>query len=144
MKNQSKTKKYNLKPKNTTLKKKITNYFCETKQQDICCESEYNRQEIIEEIMFLYKKMFNDYPDEYLEGIANDILIFVGYRNFLINDKNVKGVKLWDYISNKTNKVSQANIRQLLIDLPLYYLLAFLGNSYLIFKKSSKKDVSSF
>ena len=63
---------------NKTLKKKLTNYFCETKDKDICCETNYNREMIIEEITAMYKKMFIGYTNEYLEWIDNDLLFFVG------------------------------------------------------------------
>ena len=117
---------------NKTLKKKLTKYFCETKEKDICCETDYNREDIIEEIMTMYKKKVS----QYLEGIANDIVVFVGYRMELENVKNKEGVKMWDYISSKTinKKLSEVNIRTLLMELPLYYLLAFLGSTYLKLK----------
>jgi hypothetical protein len=120
---------------NKTLKKKLTKYFCDTKERDICCETDYNREEIIEEILTMYKKMFMGYPDEYLEWIVNDIVIFVGIRIHLEEEKNMEGVKMWDYISSKTKKLTEVNTRTLLMELPLYYLLAFLGRTYLRFKK---------
>jgi hypothetical protein len=124
---------------NKTLKKKLTKYFCETKDKDICCESNYNREMIVEEIIAMYKKMFIGYADEYLEWIDNDILFFVGIRVDLEKAKNKEGVKMWDYISAKTmkKKLSDVTIRTLLMELPLYYLLAFLGNTYLKFKSYS-------
>ena len=117
---------------NKTLKNKLTKYFCETKDKDICCENEYNRQMIAEEIITMYKKI----TSQYLEAIENDILFFVGYRVDLEKAKNMEGVKVWDYISSKTTnkKLSEVIIRKLLIELPLYYLLAFLGSTYLKFK----------
>ncbi len=119
---------------NKTLKKKLTKYFCETKDKDICCESNYNREQIVEEIMTMYKKMFIGYADEYLEWIDNDILFFVGIRVDLEKEKNVEGVKMWKYIASKTKKTSEVNTRTLLTQLPLYYLLAFMGTTYLKFK----------
>ena len=83
---------------NKTLKKKLTNYFCETKDKDICCETNYNRKMIVEEIISMYKKKdFN-----YLESVENDILFFVGIRDDLEKAKNEKGLKIWDYISSLT------------------------------------------
>ena len=43
---------------------------------------------------------------------------------------------MWDYISSKTinKKLSEGLIRTLLMEMPLYYLLAFLGSTYLKFK----------
>jgi hypothetical protein len=32
-----------------------TRYFCETKEQDICCKFDYNREEIVEKIMSIKK-----------------------------------------------------------------------------------------
>ena len=120
---------------NKTLKKKLTKYFCDTKERDICCETDYNREEIIEEILTMYKKMFIAYENEYLEWIVNDIVFFVGIRIHLEEEKNMEGVKMWDYISSKTKKkTSELNTRTLLMELPLYYLLAFLGRTYLRFK----------
>ena len=114
------------------LKKKLTKYFCETKEKDICCETNYDRQMIAEEIISMYKKI----DSKYLESIENDILFFIGGRVDLEKAKNKEGVKIWDYISGKTinKKLSEVLIRTLLIELPLYYLLAFLGTTYLKFK----------
>ena len=83
---------------NNTLKKKLTKYFCETKDKDICCESDYNRPMIVEEIISMYKK--KDY--KYLESIENDIVFFVGIRFDLEDAKNKEGLKMWDYIAAKT------------------------------------------
>jgi hypothetical protein len=120
---------------NKTLKNKLTTYFCETKEKDICCESEYNRPMIVEEIISMYKK--KDY--KYLESIENDIIFFVGFRIDLEKAKNKEGLKMWDYIAAKTKnkKLSEVIIKTLLMELPLYYLLAFLGNTYLKFKSYS-------
>jgi hypothetical protein len=118
---------------NKTLKKKLTKYFCETKDKDICCESNYDRHMIVEEIISMYKK--KDF--KYLESIENDIVFFVGIRFDLEDAKNKEGVKMWDYIASKTmnKKLSEVLIRTLLMELPLYYLLAFLGTTYLKFQK---------
>ena len=59
---------------NKTLKNNLTKYFCETKDKDICCETDYNRKDIIEEIISIYKNL----SSQYLETIENDILGFVG------------------------------------------------------------------
>ena len=129
----SKTK--NTKTTKNTLKNKITKYFCETKEQDICCESDHNREKIVSEILALYKTRYVGYANEYLEWIDNDIVIFIGYRVNLEKDKNIKGVKLWDLIASKNKQhLSETNIKGLLMELPLYFLLAFLGNSYIKLK----------
>ena len=117
---------------NKTLKKKLTKYFCETKEKDICCETNYDRHMIVEEIISMYKKL----TSQYLETIENDILVFVGVRVDLEKEKNKEGLKIWDYIFAQTinKKLSEVLIKTLLMKLPLYYLLAFLGTTYLKFK----------
>lgn len=73
--------KKHLNPKRKkTLKRKITNYFSKTEEQDICCEDDYKRGLIVAEIIGMYKSMYGDCNDEYLEWIDNDLLSFIGYR----------------------------------------------------------------
>ena len=58
------------------------------KEPDLCCESEYNRDKLVEHVFKLY--------DDDLESIDNDIVAFIGFRILLVKDKNKKGVKLWE------------------------------------------------
>ena len=79
--------------KGDTLKKRIQKRTC---KKDICCEGEIKRPYIIELIIENYKKISILYgePEEYLNNINNDLLIFIGYKVDL--DKNDKeGAKLW-------------------------------------------------
>ena len=110
--------------------KKITRYFCETKEKDICCEDHYKREEIVEHIVSMYKEIYNNTGDNYLDWIDNDIVRFIGARILLANDKNKKGVKLWDFIDSTTKNKDITNV---LMELPLYYLLSFLGATYLMY-----------
>ena len=122
-----------------TLKRKITNYISSTDEQDICCEDDYNRHLIVAEIIRIYKSIYGDCNDEYLEWLDNDLIGFVGYKSRLEDKKDTVGLKLWEEIF-KTNRDDSGNLNKditttLLIDLPLYYLLAFLGSAHLKLKR---------
>tara|TARA_B100000073_G_C23726601_1_gene569475 strand:- start:931 stop:1407 length:477 start_codon:yes stop_codon:yes gene_type:complete len=126
--------------KTHTLRKRIHKYVCEKK--DICCEEDVDRDIIIEQIIEKYKKISkleNESSDEYISWINNDISKFIGYRVNLKN-KDDHGLKLWDEIdkiiykgqeSNVWEKMDKNmmkdNIVKVLKEVPLYYLLSFLG-----------------
>jgi len=116
--------------KRKTLKNKIHKYI--SKKQDICCENDIDRKIVIEQIIENYKsicKKMNE-PDEYLNYINNDIVKFIGYLVDLKKNKDNEGVKLWNEIDKKMyqNKlVNEKKIELLLQDVPLYFLLSFLG-----------------
>lgn len=63
--------------------------------------------------------------------------------------KDTVGVKLWDEMA-KTNRdpngmLNKDNTTTMLVDLPLYYLLSFLGSSYLKLKSYNfDKDKSMY
>ena len=116
--------------KNKTLKNKIHKYIC--KKKDICCEEDIDRKVVIEKIFERYKKIaeFMYEKDLYLEYINNDLVLFIGYAIELKNKKDTEGLSLWNEIDKKmykNNKLDESNIKSLLVDLPLYYLLSFLG-----------------
>jgi len=117
--------------KGDTLKKRIQKRTC---KKDICCEGEIKRPYIIELIIENYKKiniLYREPSEEYLNYINNDLLGFIGYKVDL--DKNDKeGAKLWlelDKEMMNNNKVEEWKVRALLKDVPLIFLMAFLGYS---------------
>jgi predicted MPP superfamily phosphohydrolase len=116
--------------KKTKLKDIINKYILQ--KGDICCESDFDREEIKSYIYDLYKKT---YDEEYLDYINNDLVVFIGYLNNL-KDKNDKmGVKLWnnlDKFMTENENISQKKLSKLLDELPLYYVLAFIGRISLI------------
>jgi hypothetical protein len=126
--------------KKKTLKNKIHKYI--SKKQDICCENDIDRKIIIEQIIQKYKsicKKINE-PDEYLNYINNDIVKFIGYLVDLKKNKDNEGVKLWNELDKKmfqNKNVNEKKIEKLLQDVPLYFLLSFLGYA-------SYKEVKSF
>jgi hypothetical protein len=113
-----------------TLKYKIHKYI--SKKQDICCENDIDRKVVIQEIIKKYKiicKNMNE-PNEYLNYINNDLVKFIGYHVDLKKNKDNEGIKLWNEIDKKMYKnklVNEKKIEVLLQDVPLYFLLSFLG-----------------
>jgi len=121
-------------PKNKTLKQKIHNYI--SKKQDICCEEEIDRNILIDHIFSLYGKIV-DYVGEDKEEITsyinNDLLIFIGFKITLEKNKDKEGVKLWEMLNRymyKNKKLDKEKIITVLREVPLYYLLSFLGYAY--------------
>ena len=116
--------------KRKTLKNKIHKYI--SKKQDICCENDIDRKIVIKQIIEKYKiicKNMNE-PSEYLNYINNDLSKFIGYLVDLKKNKDNEGVKLWNEIDKnmyQNNLVNQTKIEILLQDVPLYFLLSFLG-----------------
>jgi len=113
-----------------TLKNKIHKYI--SKKQDICCENDIDRKFAIQQIIEKHKiisKNMNE-PSEYLNYINNNLLKFIGYLVDLKKNNDKEGIKLWNEIDKKmyTNKlVNEKKIELLLQDVPLYFLLSFLG-----------------
>uniref|UniRef100_A0A6C0LE73 Uncharacterized protein n=1 Tax=viral metagenome TaxID=1070528 RepID=A0A6C0LE73_9ZZZZ len=125
-----------------TLKNKINKYIC--RKTDICCEDDIDRNVVIENIFMLYREIaeFMYEKDEYLAHINNDLVKFIGYRIDLEKNNDNKGVRLWDKIDRKmyvNKKLDETKIRELLKEVPLYYLLAFLGTAY--YKYKTTRDI---
>jgi hypothetical protein len=116
--------------KRRTLKSRLHKYFS---RKDICCENEFDRTVAIQQIIDKYKKIaqkLNIKDEPYISYINNDLLIFIGYKYNLQENKDVPGIKLWDELNQRmyTNKtLDEQKIVRLLREIPLYYLLSFLG-----------------
>ena len=113
-----------------TLKNKIHHYI--SRKQDICCENEIDMKLVVQQIVAKYKsicKNMNE-PDEYLNYINNDLVKMIGYKVDLEKNKDKEGVKLWNAMDKKMfvkKAVNEKKIESLLQDVPLYFLLSFLG-----------------
>lgn len=112
------------------IKTLVSNYIL--KKGDICCEEDYNRDEIIHQIFQVYNDMFKD---DYLDYIDNDIMLFIGYYIDLQNNNDTEGMGIWKYIYSQIPKTDnktqdENNIKTLLKSLPLFYLLSFLGSAH--------------
>jgi hypothetical protein len=126
---------------NKTLKNKINKYIL---KNDICCEDDVDRKIIIQDIFALYSEIasFMYEKDEYLSHIGNDLLKLIGYKIDLETKNDNEGVRLWNKINSKItlNKTSnKEKMIEVLNEVPLYYLLSFLGYAY--YKYKINKDI---
>jgi hypothetical protein len=117
---------------NKTLKNKINKYIF---SNDICCEDNIDRKIAIQDIFTLYSEIasFMYEKDEYLSYISNDLLVLIGYKIDLETKNDKEGVRLWNKIKSKITLNKNPNkekIIELLNEVPLYYLLSFLGYAY--------------
>jgi len=115
--------------KKKTLKKVITNYVL--KKGDVCCEKDIERKLVIQDIFATYQELadFMFEKELYLGYVQNDLLLFIGYRVDL-EKGNKEGVRIWDGLARmtETNKnPDKQKLVKILHNVPLYYLLAFLG-----------------
>lgn len=116
-----------------TLKKRIHKYICKTK--DICCEEDIDRNAAIEEVFTLYNAIAsetgdNSTKDEYLSFIDNDLTKLLGYTITMEKNNDKEGLKLKNEIDTvvyKTKKIDTTKIREVLHNVPLYYLLSLIG-----------------
>jgi len=113
-----------------SIKKEISNYIL--KKGDICCEEDFERDKVIEQIFSVYQEMFSN---TYLDTLNNDMMLFIGYFIDLKKTNDKKGIKLWNYLeeqmpSTKNKTKDEKNIKKLLKSLPLFYLLSFLGMAH--------------
>lgn len=131
----SKTRKNKRNKQIRTLKNEINRHIF--KKRDICCEKDIDRNQAIDQIINLYKGEAK--TDRYLDRINNDLVIFIGYMVDLSKNKNIKGIRLIDkldklmYVNNvrgPNGTLSLDNIKLILHNIPLYYLLSFLGYAY--------------
>ena len=136
VKSRKKRKKHN-----KSLKSNINKYIL--KKQDICCEENFERNEIIKQIFDLYKKKDKN---EYLDWIDNDLVVFIGYKTDLIKNKDYRGATLWEELNKRMkskNKQQQIiKIKKLMSELPLYYLLSFLGVAYYKYSKRLGRKIT--
>ena len=107
-----------------TLKNRIHKYI--SRKQDICCENDIDRKVVVQQIVAKYKNIYNKKPDKYLIYMNYDLTKMIGYKVDLRRNNNVEGITLWDELY-QTNVVSEKKIELLLQDVPLYFLLSFLG-----------------
>jgi hypothetical protein len=111
--------------KSKTLKKRIHKYI--SKKTDICCETKIKRNLAIQQILDKYKKFDST---EYLNMINNDLIGLIGYYSDLEKEKDKEGMRLWRELDKQMleNKdVKEEKVVGLLNEVPLYFLLSFLG-----------------
>ena len=133
--------KKHFKKNNKTLKNKMNKYIF---KNDICCEDDIDRKIVIQDIFTLYSEIasFMYEKDEYLSYINNDLLVLIGYKIDLEKKNDIEGIRLWNKISSKITLNKNPNkekITEFLNEVPLYYLLSFLGYAYYKYKRN--KDI---
>jgi len=126
---------------NKTLKNKINKYIC---KNDLGCEDDIDRKLAIQDIFTLYSEIaeFMYEKDEYLSYIDNDLVKFIGYKIDLETKNDNEGIRLWNKIISKITLNKNPNkekITEFLNEVPLYYLLSFLGYAYYKYKRN--KDI---
>jgi len=125
-----------------TIRKTVSNYIL--KKGDICCEKDIDRTLLIEDIFALYMDIadFMFEKEHYLDYVNNDLVVFIGYRMELEKGNNQEGVRIWDGLMNrmkKNNALDKDKIIRLLHQVPLFYLMAFLG--YAQYKHRRNQDI---
>jgi hypothetical protein len=128
-------KKFSIKRK--TLRKNIHQYI--SKKKDICCEEDVDRDTIIDSLFELYRN-----GDDPLETLHNDFCKFIGYKNNLKAARDHQGLALWDQIDQagyKDKQINEEEVKKSLHEVPLYFLLSFLGYGYYKFKGELKPIV---
>lgn len=123
-----------------SFKRKINNYIFS--KQDICCEQDIDRQIAIQDIFSLYRKIadFAGEKDDFLDYISNDFNIFIGYLVDLKKTNDVRGIALSNSLDKKTmtnGKPDKHKWIRMLKQVPLYYLLSFLGKAYYKYSRIS-------
>ena len=121
----------------------MTNYLL--KKGDVCCEKDMDRKLIIQDILAIYEEIadFMFEKELYLDYVQNDLLVFIGYRMEL-EKGNSEGIRIWDGLARMTvtNKSpDKQKIVKVLHNVPLYYLLTFLG--YATYKNRRNQAIAA-
>jgi hypothetical protein len=80
--------------------------------------------------------------DEYLSYINNDLVKFIGYKIDLEKINDNEGIVLSNEMDSEMfvdKKLDETKIIEVLNEVPLYYLLSFLGYGY--YKYRRNKDI---
>jgi hypothetical protein len=121
----------------------MTNYLL--KKGDVCCEKDMDRKLIIQDILAIYEEIadFMFEKELYLDYVQNDLLVFIGYRMEL-EKGNREGARIWDGLARMTltnNVPDKQKLVKILHNVPLYYLLAFLG--YATYKNRRNQAIAA-
>ena len=113
------------------LSSKIREYFS---TRELACEDDVSRKEVIDQTIEIYKricqKMDEQLSEEYLNSMNNDLVKLIGYRIDLENKKDQYGLTLWDELDQRMyveNVVSEKKIIEVLEEVPMFFLMSFLG-----------------
>jgi hypothetical protein len=115
--------------KRKTLKRNIHRYV--TKKQDICCETDIDRDQVIDHIFQLYSEIAGNKNS--LMDIYTDFSKFIGDKETLIKQRDTRGLAVWNELDRSMylhQELDKDNISAVFHEVPLYYLLSFLGYAY--------------
>jgi hypothetical protein len=111
-----------------TLKRNVHRYI--SKQKDICCEENVNRDIAIQHLFDLYSDISGN-ENTALDEMHEDFMKFVGYKK---NDKkNYQGQLVYNQLNKETRSkgvLDKEAMMSALHEVPLYYFLSFLGYAY--------------
>ncbi len=146
--NKSNKTKYNQTKKNRNpipLKTRMLAYYKNKTVPDLCCEKDYKREVLIGQLFTLYEamaKMSFNLGDElgYLDSLYNDLFFFLSPENVREDNQSETISKILTKHMIKKDKngveqISKNGIIFVLMNVPLYYLLAFLGRAYSTYKR---------
>ena len=114
--------------KRKTLKRNIHRYV--VKKKDICCETDIDRSQVIDHIFQLYSEIAGKNS---LLDIYTDFSKFIGDKETLTKQHDNRGLAVWNELSTSmqiNHEVDKDAISNAFHEVPLYYLMAFLGYAY--------------
>lgn len=98
---------------------------------DIMCESDVDRDVVIEHCIEMYKRIATQLNDPaYLDYMNNDIVRIIGYKVDLMKKQDLNGVNLWNELDSRmyeNNVLTEEKIVELLMEVPLCFLMSFVG-----------------
>jgi hypothetical protein len=128
------------------LKQRMLNYYKSKTIPDLCCETDYKREILIGQLFTLYEameKMNATLGDEheYLDSLYNDLFFFLTPESLKDRDRESETISkiLTKHMIKKDasglERVDKNGVIFVLTNVPLYYLLAFLGRAYSTYKR---------
>lgn len=128
------------------LKQRMLDYYKTKTIPDLCCEKDYKREVLIGQVFTLYEtvaKMNHTLGDDldYMDSLYNDLFFFLSPESLKERDLESETISkiLTRHMLKKDasgqEQVDKNGVIFVLTNVPLYYLLAFLGRAYSTYKK---------
>lgn len=115
--------------KRKTLKRNIQRYV--TKKKDICCETDIDRNQVIDHIFQLYSEIAGN--KDSLVDIYADFSKFIGDKETLTKQRDAQGLAVFNELNQSMytqQELDRDAISTVFHEVPLYYLMSFLGYAY--------------
>ncbi len=128
------------------LKQRMLEYYRNKPIPDLCCEKDYKREVLIGQLFTLYEAMEKMTPQigdglGYMDSLYNDLFFFLSPERIQDEDKDselISKILTRHMIKKDKNGIENVNkngVIFVLTNVPLYYLLAFLGRAYSTYKR---------